>query len=554
VSLADPGPPEGLRTQFSLGPETGSRVVETNGFAPEEVRQLEAKPDGLLVEVNEGSPHYLALHRGSGIRQCLLLPLFVRQQLAGVVALGHEVAAVNDPKRLVYARQIADQTARALTNLVTIAENQALSYYDRLTGLPNRLLFRERLEQAVERASRQREALAVCLFGLDSFKRINDTLGHDVGDTLLRQVAERALRIIPASSLARIGGDEFAVLLTNPDRIDDPARIARRILDAIETPFGLPQQEAFLTASIGIAVYPEDGSDSDVLLRNADVAMYHAKERSGNSFRFYAPAMNATAARNLELENDLRRASASGEMRLYYQPIVDIDSLQPVSAEALMRWQHPRLGLILPSEFIPLAERTGLIVELGKWALMTACHQNTAWQDAGLSPISISVNLSSRQLIGEGLLRTVGEALQSTGMNPAHLVLELTESMLMAGDETTLSTLRGLKALGIKLSIDDFGTGYSSLSYLKNFPLDHLKVDRSFLRDVTRSDNDAAITRAIVAMAHSLELRVVGEGVETEEQLAFLRELRCETIQGYLISEPLAADGFTKFLGEHAPE
>ena len=308
VSLVDPGAPAALRTQFSRESDAGSRAIEAAGFTAVEERQLGANSESLLVDLGRDAPRYLEPHVRIGMRQCLLLPLFVGSELAGVVSLGHQRAGAHDAKRLVYARQLADQTATALANVQTIEENRVLAYYDRLTGLPNRLLFKERLEQAVVAARRHREPIAICVFDIDGFKRINDTFGHDVGDLLIKQVADRVSRFIPAASLARIGGDQFGVLLTDLSTVDDPARVAKRILDAIAEPFSLPEQDAFLTASIGIAMYPDDGLDVDDLLRNADAAMYHAKDQGGNNFKFYTRAMNATAFRRLELENDLRRA------------------------------------------------------------------------------------------------------------------------------------------------------------------------------------------------------------------------------------------------------
>jgi diguanylate cyclase (GGDEF)-like protein len=554
VSLVDPNASSALRTQFSRESDSGSRVVEAGAFTSVEERQLEANSETLLVDLDSEAPPYLAPHVQSDMRQCLLLPLFVGGELAGVVSLGHERAGAHDAKRLVYARQLADQTATALANVRAIEENRVLAYYDSLTGLPNRLLFKERLEQALSAARRRREQVAICVFDVDGFKRINDSFGHDVGDLLIKQVAERASQFIPAASLARLGGDQFGVLLTDLDSVDYPARVGKRILDAVAEPFPLPEQRAFLTASIGIAMYPEDGLDVDNLLRNADAAMYNAKDHGGNNFKFYARAMNATAFRRLELENDLRRALEQEEFRVYYQPIIDVETRQIAGAEALVRWQHPRMGLTPPSEFISLAEQTGLIVELGKWVLERACAQNREWQEDGFPPLTMAVNLSSRQLVGDTLVHTVRRALNFTGMRAQYLILELTESMLMEGDEETLRTLQGLKDAGVQLSIDDFGTGYSSLIYLKNFPLDHLKVDRTFLKDATRSESDAALTKAIIAMAHSLDLRVVAEGVELEAQMAFLQQNRCDMAQGYLISDPVPADAFAKLLKQSALE
>jgi len=432
----------------------------------------------------------------------------------------------------------------------TIDENLALAYYDRLTGLPNRLLFRERLEQALARARRLGHRVALLILDLDAFKRVNDTFGHDQGDRLLARVGERFASGLRSGSVARLGGDEFAVVLPDLRSFEQAAHAARSCLEKLAEPFELSQQEIFVRASVGIAVFPDDASEADGLVRNADVAMYHAKERGRNGFRFYAASMNEAAMGRLALESDLRHAIERDELRLCFQPIVDIARMEIISLEALLRWQHPELGLIGPDVFVPIAEETGLIVSVGEWALRQACLCNRAWREAGLTSLRVAVNISSRQLADENLLATLQRILAESGMPPQNLGLELTESMMMNADEVTLRALHGFRSLGARLSIDDFGTGYSSLSYLKNFPVDSLKIDRSFVRDVTRNPDDAAIAKAIIAMAHGLKLFAVAEGVERREQLEFLAAHGCDAAQGTFFSEPVPADGVLKLLRE----
>ncbi|HXY62741.1 MAG TPA: bifunctional diguanylate cyclase/phosphodiesterase, partial [Nitrospirota bacterium] len=350
--------------------------------------------------------------------------------------------------------------------------------------------------------------------------------------------------------VARLGGDEFIVLLHEIAHAQDASRVARRIIQGLARPFTLAGHEVFITASIGIAVYPLDGHDADSLLKNADVAMYHAKNQGRNNYQFYTKAMNATALQRLDLENDLRKALDRGEFLLYYQPTVDIKTRTINGAEALIRWNHPNKGMIFPGEFIPLAEETGLIVPIGEWVLRAACIQNKAWQDAGNKKFCVAVNLSGRQFDEEGLIGIVSNALRDSGLAPQYLVLEITESTIMKNPEKAATTLQKLKGMGIGLSIDDFGTGYSSLGNLRKFPLDTLKIDRSFVMNIPANNDDAAITTAIIAMAHSLKLDVIAEGVESEDQHSFLHEQECDAVQGNLFSQPVPAEEFIKRIRE----
>jgi diguanylate cyclase (GGDEF)-like protein/PAS domain S-box-containing protein len=447
------------------------------------------------------------------------------------------------------------------------AEDQIrqLALYDSLTGLPNRRLFKEQLSHAVARAERSGQVLAMLSLGLDRFKRINDTLGHEVGDLLLKEAANRLTKSLRQTDsvtrsdlnsanhcIARQGGDEFTLLLIDLVQAQDAAKVARRILEALSQPFNLNGNEIVMSASIGIAVYPLDGVDADSLLKNADAAMHYAKDQHKTTYQYYNGKMNASALQKMALESSLHRALEREEFDLYYQPKIDATSGLIVGAEALIRWRHPDLGLISPMEFIPLAEESGLIIPIGEWVIRSACTQTRRWHEAGFTKMQVAVNMSSQSFERDGLLKTIEKILDECGLDARYLELEMTESTLMREAETMVNTLRRLKATGIRLSIDDFGTGYSSLSYLKRFPLDALKIDRSFVHDIPASEDDAAITSAIIAMARSLKLTVIAEGVETESQAALLRGQGCQFMQGYLFSQPVPAPEFTILLQKDA--
>ena len=436
-----------------------------------------------------------------------------------------------------------------------------LAYYDSLTGLANRVLFKDRLSNALSYAERHHQHLATLFIDLDRFKIINDTLGHTVGDLLLTHVAERLSDSVrqsdsvsrhadhePMHALARLGGDEFTILLTALPQPEDAGRVARRILDSLAHPFSIEGHEIFISASIGISIFPSDGSTVEALLKNADTAMYHAKEQGRNNCQFYSSGLNAAAAERLDLENELRRALEREEFVVFYQPKLNIHSRRILGAEALVRWKHPKRGLVPPGVFLNAAIDTGLIRSMDEWVLREACRQVKAWEKAGLPAITISANVSNSLFHGRTLPTTVADALRDSGLNPAQLELELTESIAMRDVEASVTMLEGLRTMGVRLSIDDFGTGYSSLSYLQRFPLSRLKIDQSFVRDLLTNENNVKITRAIIAMAHSLNLAVLAEGVETEGQLARLREEGCDEVQGYLFSRPVCAEDFEKLL------
>jgi diguanylate cyclase (GGDEF)-like protein len=387
---------------------------------------------------------------------------------------------------------------------------------------------------------------------LDRFKVINDTVGHPIGDRVLKVIAERLNAAVrKGDTVARLGGDEFVVALADLAEVHDVPRVAEKLIAALHPPVVIDGREYFVTASIGVSLHPWDGDDAETLLRNADVAMYRAKEKGKNNFQFYSPAMNAEAPRRLAIETDLRRALERREFLLHYQPKVDLATGRVAGMEALLRWQHPKQGLISPLDFIPLLEETGLIVPVGEWVLRSACAQNRSWQEAGLAPLRVAVNLSARQFKQPGLVEMVGEVLAEVGLDPGLLELELTESILLEHTEESLATLRRFHDMGIHLALDDFGTGYSSLSYLKRFPIDSLKIDRSFIHDVTTNPDDATIARTVIAMAHNLRMTAVAEGVETREQLEFLRSHECDQMQGYYFSRPLAAEAFAQLLADN---
>jgi PAS domain S-box-containing protein len=445
-----------------------------------------------------------------------------------------------------------------------------LAYYDPLTELPNRRHFTEQLQDALLSATEKQQQLSVMFIDLDHFKRVNDTLGHGAGDELLRVVSARLAHSLRGSdtvaraskysdasnsargadtgSIARLGGDEFILLLKNVHSPDDAAHVARRLTAAMAEPVTIQGTEIFVGSSIGIAMYPADGADIDSLLMNADTAMYHAKEAGRGDYRFYTASMNARALDKLQMEAQLRRALDRGEFVLHYQPRVEVATGRIVGAEALIRWQHPELGLVPPGEFIPLAEDTGLVIPIGEWALAETCRQVAQWQASGLTAVPVAVNLASTHLRERGLPDLLAQLLGSHKVRPGLLEIEVTESILLSDPELSVQIAQRIGEMDVRLSIDDFGTGYSSLSYLKRLPIHALKIDRSFIRDLASDPDDAAIITAIIVMAHSLKLKVIAEGVETEAQLAFLKARQCDEYQGFLMRQALPAAEFAELL------
>ncbi|MHB8482478.1 MAG: EAL domain-containing protein [Nitrospiria bacterium] len=424
-----------------------------------------------------------------------------------------------------------------------------LAHRDALTGLPNRTLMHDRLNQAMTQAQRSGTWVGVLFLDLDRFKAINDTLGHQIGDLLLKSVAERLMKCVRESdTVARLGGDEFAILLTNLKQSHHAAKVAQKVIETLSQPFLLGGPELFVTASVGITLYPSDEKSIEGLLKNADTAMYRAKENGRNNYQFYTGEMNTAALNRLSLENSLRLALQRNEFTVHYQPQVNLKTGQIDGVEALLRWNHPHLGNVAPSRFIPIAEETGLIVPIGEWVLRTACSQSKIWQSAGHPPIKMSINISARQLKHHYFIQLVQGILKENRLDPEFLNLELTESVIMQNVEGTIALLKHLTNMGVTFSIDDFGTGYSSLSYLKKFPVHILKVDPSFVREVATSPTDASIVISIITLAHNLKLTVIAEGVETPSQLEFLREQNCDGIQGYLFSPSLPAEELGQLL------
>ncbi|MDP2154988.1 MAG: EAL domain-containing protein, partial [Sulfuricella sp.] len=476
---------------------------------------------------HQGSDEMLWRKDGSGFyTDYTAIPMLEGEKVTGAVVTFKDIT-----ERRCYEEQLAHQAT-----------------HDTLTGLANRTILNDRIGLLIERAAREKSVVALLLLDLDRFKEINDSLGHGAGDELLRGVAARLTDLVRDSdTVARLGGDEFFILV-EMDVADGVISVAQKILDALTSPFSISDREVFIGASIGISLYPKDGDSSEELLKNADVAMYRAKKRGRNTFRFYNEGMNTSSAERLSLETRLRHAVDNGELLLYYQPQVNLHSGEIIGAEALIRWQHPEMGLVSPAKFIPLAEESGLIFPIGEWVMRTACAQVKAWQDAGVMTPTVAVNLSAHQFRQHNLVKMTTGVLLDTGLDGRYLELEMTESAVMEDAGRVIKVLRELKEAGTMISIDDFGTGYSSLSYLKQFAIDKLKVDQSFVQDITRDPNDAAIVVAIVTMAHSLGLNVIAEGVETEGQLEYLRSHGCDEMQGYFFSRPVPVGDFEQML------
>ncbi|VAW58894.1 diguanylate cyclase/phosphodiesterase (GGDEF & EAL domains) with PAS/PAC sensor(s) [hydrothermal vent metagenome] len=451
---------------------------------------------------------------------------------------------------------LKSQAVIALVRDITerkLAEEQIafLAYHDSLTALPNNRFFKERLQHAIDQAERNKKMLAVMFLDLDRFKLINDTMGHSAGDELLKIISQRLIEAVRKtdsvainvgglnSSVARLGGDEFTILLEDIEGAKSVIRVAERIIENICMPMMLGHQEVYISTSIGISMYPEDAKEADEILKFADMAMYHAKTQGRNNFQFYAESMNESSVELLALENSLHNAIKQKELCLYYQPQINVLSGKLTGMEALIRWKHPEKGFISPGVFIPVAEETGMIMEIGEWVLREACEQGKNWLDAGYHLHKISVNLSARQLKDEGISRLIDRILKETGLPSDKLGIELTESAIILEPDLVLLRLQRIKELGVTLSLDDFGTGYSSLSYLKRFPIDTLKIDQAFVRDVKADHEDGALVKAIITMAHGLGMDVVAEGVEVQGQMDFLAANECDTIQGYLFSRPL---------------
>jgi diguanylate cyclase (GGDEF)-like protein len=424
-----------------------------------------------------------------------------------------------------------------------------MATHDPLTNLPNRVLCVDRLKQAIVEAERRECMVGVLFLDLDGFKVINDTHGHETGDQLLKAVAKRLSACVRSvDTIARVGGDEFIIVLPEVCHEQDVAQVAQRTLDGFMTPFRVEGHEFFMTASVGITLFPLDDREVNNLLKNADIAMYTAKERGRNRYQFYTPSLNERVSKRLTMERDLRRALDREQFTIHYQPEINVTSNRIVGIEALVRWEHPERGLVPPSDFIALAEETGLIVPLGEWVLLRACAQNRCWQAAGFPALKVAVNISGRQFRQHNLISIITRILKETALDSSFLEIEITEGALMDDEETSLRMLRGIRDMGVGVTIDDFGTGYSSLSYLRRFPIGAIKIASTFVRDIASHKSNGAVASAIIAMAQNLRLSVVAEGVETEEQLVYLRSRKCDRMQGYYFSKPLPAREFASLL------
>jgi diguanylate cyclase (GGDEF)-like protein/PAS domain S-box-containing protein len=520
---------------------TGWTNDEALGRTLEEVLRIvdattrEVAPNPLMLAIRDNktvalTPNCVLIRRdgGEAAIEDSTAPIHDRrEQVTGAVMVFHDVSA-----------------ARAMTLKMSY-----LAQHDSLTDLPNRVLLNDRLNEAIALSSRHRRQLAVLFLDLDRFKHINDSLGHIVGDGLLQSVGRRLFTCVRSSdTVSRLGGDEFVVLLWEIEHAQDAAITADKILQALREPHQIMQHELHITGSIGIVTYPDDGTDADALLKKADVAMYHAKDAGRDSYKFFKAEMNIRAMERQSLEHSLRHAMERCELSLHYQPKMDLATGTIIGVEALIRWSHPQRGLVPPDQFIAIAEDSGLIVPIGRWVLREACRQARVWQDAGLPPMCVAINISAVELRAPGFATGVRAILNETNLEAHFLELELTETVLMEDSRSVADVFKELKDIGVLLALDDFGTGYSSLSHLKRFPIDELKIDRSFVRDLTTDGDDAGIVTAVIGLGKSLHMRVVAEGVETREQLAMLQEYGCPQGQGYYFSRPVPAVEFGQLL------
>ncbi len=516
-------------------------TLERSACPSKDTLELLSHPSGIWSDTRVAPKAYALPVTRLGAAAVFASPIISQEHVVGMVVLGFRGDASLTPDERARTRDLGDRIGVAFAAATKDEELYYQAHYDPLTRLPNRLYFRDQLDRTLTRAHRGKECFAVLFVDLDYFKRVNDSLGHAAGDMVLRDAADRMRNCVRGTDIvARLGGDEFTFLLTDVKSTRDPQIVAEHVLAAMSTPFVIAGHDHFMNASIGIALYPDNGVTADELLRNADTAMYRAKDSGRGQSIFFEKRMNADAVARLRAERELHHAIDRNEFVLVYQPQVDLATGRISGAEALLRWNHPDRGLLAPAHFIQLAEETGLIEKLGEWVLREACTQFQKWRRAGIVLPRVGVNVSPRQFQQKGFIETLDKIVRDCGMQASSLEVEITESLLLEATSTVEAMLQKLKATGVQIALDDFGTGYSSLAYLKRFPVDVVKIDRSFVKDLPSDEGSAAITAAIIAMAHSLRKEVVAEGVETPEQLAFLRNLRCDHIQGYHLSVPVS--------------
>lgn len=528
----------------------GQKTVESDiALTPKDHVFLQENSKGLIVELDKHTPDMLQAWPEMGAKACLVLPLFIDEVLSAVVILGYKQLPRNAKELLPETRNWADRVAVALSNAKWQEKLYEQANFDALTGLPNRPSFRNYLQQALNRAERNREMVGVLFIDMDRFKIVNDSLGHVIGDEYLKAIAERISKCVRASDMvARLGGDEFTIVVTDEAQSQhiksSISAVADKLLETIPVPMLLDGQELITTASVGIAIYPLDGENIEDLMKNADSAMYHAKGNGGGQYRFYSEELNLIITKQLMVENELRQALQNSVLELFFQPQVDANTGELVGAESLLRWNHPKNGMTMPSDFIPMAEESRLIVDVDIWVLDAACKQLHSWALEGRPELCIAINLSARFFQSDGIVQRLVMLVEKYHIRASNIELEITEGTLIEDVEATLTVLEELKTLGFQLTIDDFGTGYSSLSYLKQLPISKLKIDQSFVQKCVEDPVDGALVKSIISMAHNLNMKCIAEGVETDDQLAFLQQHGCDEIQGFYFSRPLVVQDF----------
>ncbi len=549
LTLFDHDNPEHARTYFrETDPKDGMSIVRHEIPASDRVR-LEAEPLGAWKPLADPAPTWLAHQREQGAHTVFVQPIVWREAVCGVLALGYRAASTLSDEEMKQARDFADRVAVAVSSVWRDEQLYNQAHFDPVTGLPNRLLFKDRLAREIVRCQREEGRFALLFIDLDHFKNVNDTFGHTSGDAVLRESARRISACVrEADTVSRLGGDEFTVMLTHVQRPHDAVRVANEIVQALSREFDVGDQRSFLSASVGIAFYPNDGRSAEELLKNADTAMYKAKAGGRAQAVYFEERMNAETVARFTLDRDLRLAIENGELQLHYQPRSDLRTGRIYGAEALLRWRHPKQGWVPPARFIPIAEESGFIEPLGQWILREACVQMKAWKDAGLPLERLSVNVSPRQFRGREPVDYLARCLNETGVRGSWLEIEITEGLLVSHAQSVEGLLAEIDKMGVSIALDDFGTGFSSMAYLKRFPVDTIKIDRVFVEGLEASADSRAIVAAIIAMSHALGKSVVAEGVETPAQVALLRELKCDELQGYHISSALDAASFARFV------